>query len=99
MVFFDPVKPELGVIPSEQENYSRVNIEIFLVKSSMQQPLQSNYFIQKNQQTSHIRIMNLFPSCYAFLKNSKTRKKFNRTSSDILDKINQKRHRKEGRRG
>ena len=26
IVLFDPVKPELGVIPSGQENYSRVNI-------------------------------------------------------------------------
>ena len=25
-VLFGPVKPELGVIPSGQENYSRVNI-------------------------------------------------------------------------
>ena len=31
--------------------------------------------------------MNLFPSFYAFLKFSKTRKKFNRTSSNLLDKI------------
>ena len=30
--------------------------------------------------------MNLFPSCYAFLKFPKTRKKTNRTSSDLLDK-------------
>ena len=26
IVLFGPVKPELGVIPSGQENYSRVNI-------------------------------------------------------------------------
>ena len=26
IVLFDPVKPELGVIPLGQENYSRVNI-------------------------------------------------------------------------
>ena len=31
-VLFGPVKQELGVIPSGQENYSKVNI---LVKSSM----------------------------------------------------------------
>ena len=30
--------------------------------------------------------MNLFPSCYAFLKFPKTRKKINWTSSDLLDK-------------
>ena len=35
------------------------------------------YFIKKKQQTGHIRIINLFPSCYAFLKNQKTRKKIN----------------------
>ena len=43
-------------------------------------------FHSEKQQTGHIRIMNLFPSCYAFLKNAKTRKKFNRTSSAPLDK-------------
>ena len=52
--------------------------------------------MRRKEQTGHIRIINLFPSCYAFLKNPKTRKKFNRTSSDLLDKINQNRHRKEG---
>ena len=31
-LLFGPVKPELGVIPSGQENYSKVNIYIFLVK-------------------------------------------------------------------
>ena len=30
--------------------------------------------------------MNLFPSCYAFLKFPKTRKKINSTSSDLFDK-------------
>ena len=34
--------------------------------------------IKKKQQTGHIRIINLFPSCYAF----------NRTSSDLMDRIN-----------
>ena len=57
------------------------------------------YFIKKKQQTGHIRIINLFPSYYAFLKNQKTRKKISRTSSDLMDKINQNRHRKEGGRG
>ena len=44
---------------------------------------QSNKFFKKNNKTGHI---NLFPSCYAFLKFSKTRKKINRTFSDLLDK-------------
>ena len=57
------------------------------------------YIYKEKQQTGHIRIINLFPSCYAFLKNSKTRKKINRTFSDLMDKINQNRHRKEGGRG
>ena len=56
-------------------------------------------FIKKKQQTGHIRIINLFPSCSAFLKNQKTRKKINRTSSDLMDKINQNWHRKEGWEG
>ena len=34
-MLFGPVKPELGVIPSGQENYSKANILIFLVKISM----------------------------------------------------------------
>ena len=44
------------------------------------------YFIKKKQRNQSQRIINLFPSCYAFLKFSKTRKKINRTSSDQLDK-------------
>ena len=27
------------------------------------------YIIKNKQQTGHIRIINLFPSCYVFLKN------------------------------
>ena len=43
-------------------------------------------FIKKKQRNQSQRIINLFQSCYAFLKFSKTRKKINRTSSDQLDK-------------
>ena len=42
--------------------------------------------IKKKQRNQSQRIINLFQSCYAFLKFSKTRKKINRTSSDQLDK-------------
>ena len=31
--------------------------------------------MKKKQQTGHIRIINLFPSCYVFSKNQKTREK------------------------
>ena len=48
--------------------------------------IQSNIFIKKKQRNQSQRIINLFQSCYAFLKFSKTRKKINRTSSDQLDK-------------
>ena len=48
--------------------------------------IQSNKFFKKNNETGHIRIINLFLSCYAFLKFPKTRKKINRTSSDLFDK-------------
>ena len=41
------------------------------------------YFKKKKRNRSQ-RIINLFPSCYAFLKFPKTRKKINRTSSDLL---------------
>ena len=44
-------------------------------------------FIKKKTQTGHIRIINLFPS---FDKIKKHEKKINRTSSDLMDKINQK---------
>ena len=79
-----PVKPELGVIPSGQENIREyldlpgkgLNVSI----------IQSNIFIKKKQRNQSQRIINLFQSCYAFLKFSKTRKKINRTSSDQLDK-------------
>ena len=37
-VLFGPVKPELGVIPSGQENYSKVNIKIFCVYSDLFYP-------------------------------------------------------------
>ena len=68
-----PVKPELGVIPSGQENIreyldlpgKELNVSI----------IQSNIFIKKKQRNQSQRIINLFQSCYAFLKFSKTRKK------------------------
>ena len=58
------------------------------------------YHLEKTQ-TGHIRIINLFPSCYVFLIKSKNThtQKINETSSDIIDKINQNRHRKEGWEG
>ena len=43
------------------------------------------YTLRKTTNRSH-RIINLFPSCYAYLKFPKIRKKINRTSSDLLDK-------------
>ena len=48
--------------------------------------IQSNTFFKKKQRNQSQRIINLFPSCYAFLKFPKTRKKINRTSSDLFDK-------------
>ena len=50
--------------------------------------IQSNNFFKKKQRNQSQRIINLFQSCYAFLKFSKTRKKINRTSLDQLDKKN-----------
>ena len=43
------------------------------------------YFQKKQRNRSH-RIINLFQSCYAFLKLPKTRKKINGTSSDLFDR-------------
>ena len=43
------------------------------------------YFKKKQRNRSH-RIINLFLSCYAFLKFPKTRKQINRISSDLFDK-------------
>ena len=55
------------------------------------------YISLRKNKIGHIRIMNLFPSCYGFFSyKSKTPKKINGTSSDLIDKIIQKRHRKEG---
>ena len=48
--------------------------------------IQSNNFFKKKKRNQSQRIINLFPSCYAFLKFPKTRKKINRTSSDLFDK-------------
>ena len=54
------------------------------------------YISLRKNKTGHIRIINLFQSCYVFLIKSKnTKKKINRTSSDLMSKINQNRHRKE----
>ena len=87
-----PVKPELGVIPSGQENIREyLNLPGKELNVSI---IQSNNFIKKKkknkkkkkQRNQSQRIINLFQSCYAFLKFSKTRKKINRTSSDQLDK-------------
>ena len=49
--------------------------------------IQSNNFFKKKQRNQSQRIINLFPSCYAFLKFPKTRKKINRTSSDLKFKF------------
>ena len=57
-------------------------------------------YIRKNK-TGYIRMINLFPSRYVFLISIKNTKKIKRTSSDLMDKIIQNTHRKEGgdRRG
>ena len=46
------------------------------------------YISFRKNKTGHIRIINLFPSCYVFLIKSKNTKKINRTSSDLIDKRN-----------
>ena len=56
-------------------------------------------FYWEKTQTGHIRIINLFPSCYGFSVKYKNTKKINRSSWDLMDKINQSRHRKEGWEG
>ena len=57
------------------------------------------YISLRKNKTGHIRIINLFPSCFVFLIKSKNTKKFNRTSSDFMNEIIQNRHRKEGWEG
>ena len=51
-----------------------------------------------NTKTGHVRIMNLFPFCYGYWYESITQKNY-RTSSGLVDKIIQNRHRKEGWEG
>ena len=50
-------------------------------------------FFRKKPKTSYFRIINLFPSCF-FVSgvNQKHEEKYNRTSSDLMDKKNQNRH-------
>ena len=55
-------------------------------------------YLKEKTKTGHIRIINLFPSCYGFwykIKNTKT----NRTSSDLVNKTIQNRYKKEGWKG
>ena len=53
------------------------------------------YMSLRKNKTGHIWIINLFPSCDVFLIKSRNTKKINRASSNLMDKINQNRHRKE----
>ena len=43
-------------------------------------------FLLEKTKTGHIRIINLFPSCYGFLIKIQNTKKTNRTFSDLMDK-------------
>ena len=49
------------------------------------------FFSLRNNKTGHIRIINFFPSCYVlfcFFYKIKRQEKKNRTSSELMDKIN-----------
>ena len=53
------------------------------------------YISLRKTKNGHIKIIDLFPSCCGFLIYIKNTKRINRTSSDLMDKIIQNRHRKE----
>ena len=54
------------------------------------------YISLSKNKTGHIRIIDLFPPFMCFFIKQKNMKKINRTTSDLMDKINQNRHRKGG---
>ena len=88
------IKPELGVIPSGQENLSRAEHLNFPGRELNVINLQSNISLKKKPKTGYFRTINLFPSCFSFLlwkKYNRTfrfycEEKYNRTSSDLMDK-------------
>ena len=74
----------------EREKAKKIKLPIFFIKYDYKKYIHTYiyiyiYIFKKKLRNQSQRIINLFPSCYAFLKFPKTRKKINRTSSDLLD--------------
>ena len=68
MELFGPVKPELGVIPSGQENHSKTEHLNFPGREvSVTDITEQNISLKKKPKTGYFRIINLFPSCFVFL--------------------------------
>ena len=68
IVLFDPLKPELGVIPSGQENHSKTEHLHFPGRELNVINITEQYFLkEKKTKTGYFRSINLFPSCFVFL--------------------------------
>ena len=68
MVLFGPVKPDLGVFPSGQENHSGAEHLNFPGRELSVIDFTEQYFFkEKKLKTGYFRIINLFPSCFLFL--------------------------------
>ena len=78
----------MGVIPSGQENHSGAEHLNFPGRELNAIDFTEQYFFkEKKTKTGYFRIINLFPSCF-FISgvNQKHKEKYNRTSSDPMDK-------------
>ena len=64
IVLFGPVKQELGVIPSGQKTFNSEHLN-FSGKELNVTDIRAIISLRKKK-TGHIRIINLFPSCYEF---------------------------------
>ena len=84
---FGPVKPELGVIPSGQENHSGAEHLNFPGGELNVIFYRAIFLLKKKTKTGYFRIINLFHSCFSVSGvNQKHEEKYNRTYSDPMDK-------------
>ena len=87
IVLFGPVKPELGVIPSGQEDHSGAEHLNFPGKELNVIDFTEQYFF-KEKNKDRLFLDYKFISILFFVSgvNQKHEEKYNRTSSDLMDK-------------